>query len=69
MEINALNEALHLDLPPGKYETLAGFLIARLGALPQVGEKLQYRNLRFTVRQADFRSVKEVELLVEVSAD
>jgi CBS domain containing-hemolysin-like protein len=66
MEIDALNEALHLDLPPGKYETLAGFLITQLGALPQIGEHLQYRNLRFTVRQADSRVVKEVELLVNV---
>lgn len=65
MEIGALNEALHLDLPHGDYETLAGFLIAQLGDLPRSGDHLQYRNLRFTVRQADSRAVKEVELFVE----
>jgi CBS domain containing-hemolysin-like protein len=65
MEIGTLNEALHLDLPPGDYETLAGFLIDQLGDLPRPGDRLQFRNLRFTVRQADSRAVKEVELFVE----
>jgi putative hemolysin len=64
MEINALNEVLQLDLPPGDYETLAGFLISLLGDLPRGGEHLQYRNLKFTVRQAETRAIKEVELFV-----
>lgn len=65
MEIKALNEALHLKLPGGDYETLAGFLIAQLGDLPRAGEHLQFRNLKFTVRQAEARAIKEVELVVE----
>ncbi len=65
MEIPALNEALHLDLPPGDYETLAGFIISQLGDLPRPGETLNWRNLRFLVRQAETRAVKEVELFVD----
>ncbi|HEX9883426.1 MAG TPA: hemolysin family protein [Desulfobaccales bacterium] len=65
MEIKALNEALQLNLPPGDYETLAGFLISQLGDLPRGGEQLRYGNLKFTVRQAEARAVKEVELFVE----
>jgi CBS domain containing-hemolysin-like protein len=67
MEITALNEALHLDLPSGDYETLAGFLIAQSGDLPRPGEHLTYRNLRFTVRLVDTRTLKEVELFVDGS--
>ena len=62
MEIDALNEALHLSLPPGDYETLSGFLISLLGDLPRAGETLQYQNLRFRVRSAEARAVKEVEV-------
>jgi len=64
-EIKVLNELLHLGLPGGDYETLAGFLIAEMGDLPRAGEHLQYRNLKFTVRQAETRAVKEVELFVK----
>ncbi len=68
-EIKVLNEVLHLDLPPGDYETLGGFLIAQLGELPRAGEHLRYRNLKFTVRQAEARAVKEVELFVYGTSD
>jgi putative hemolysin len=68
-EIKILNEILHLDLPPGDYETLAGFLIAHLGDLPRSGEQLQHRNLKFIVRQAEARAVREVELIVNAAAD
>ena len=65
IEVEALNEALHLDLPLGDYETLAGFIIAQIGDLPRAGEQVRWRNLRFVVRLAESRSVKEVELFVE----
>jgi CBS domain containing-hemolysin-like protein len=64
-EIKVLNEMLHLKLPEGDFETLAGFLISQLGDLPRAGEQLQYRNLKFTICQAEARAVKEVELVVE----
>jgi len=65
MELEALNEALHLGLPPGNYDTLAGFIISEIGDLPRAGEQVHWRNLRFVVRLAEARSVKEVELFVE----
>jgi putative hemolysin len=68
-EIKVLNESLHLKIPGGDYETLAGFLISQMGDLPRAGEQLQYRNLKFTVRQAEARSVKEVELVVDQTAE
>ena len=65
IEVEALNEALHLDLPLGNYETMAGFIISQMGDLPRAGEQVRWRNLRFVVRSAEARSVKEVELFVE----
>ena len=64
-EIKTLNESLKLNLPPGDYETLAGFLIAQLGDLPRGGEMVQYHNLKFTVRSTEARTIKEVELHVD----
>jgi CBS domain containing-hemolysin-like protein len=65
MGLAALNEALHLDLPPGDYETVAGFIISQLGDLPRAGEQVRHGPLRFVVRRAEARTVKEVELFVE----
>ena len=68
MEVEALNEALHLDLPLGDYDTLGGFIISQIGDLPRPGEQVRWNNLRFVVRLAEARSVKEVELFVEPPA-
>ncbi|MFW6122628.1 MAG: hemolysin family protein [Thermodesulfobacteriota bacterium] len=68
MKVESLNEALNLELPPGDYETLAGFIISQLGDLPRAGEQLRWRNVRFVVRSAEARSIREVELFVEPSS-
>ena len=65
MEIEALNESLKLNLPLGNYHTLGGFLIKKAGDIPRVGEQIHYRNLLFTVRNGDLRTIKEVEVHVE----
>jgi CBS domain containing-hemolysin-like protein len=68
MEISALNETLNLNLPLGDYETLAGFLIAQSGDLPRAGQVVEWGGLRFIVRRAEPRAVREVELVLPQSS-
>jgi CBS domain containing-hemolysin-like protein len=44
----------------GEYDTLAGFLISQFGYIPQIGETLEYENLRFMIEAADERRVSSV---------
>jgi putative hemolysin len=44
----------------GEYDTLAGFLISQFGYIPQIGEKLEYKSLRFMIEEADERRVSSV---------
>jgi len=64
-EIDRLNEMLGINLPEGEYETLAGFLITKLGRLPKTGDVYKYRNLTFTIRKGSERTVEEV--LIQIS--
>ena len=50
MSILQANENLNLDLPEGEYQTVAGFILDRLGYIPEVGEIVEYENLKMTVR-------------------
>ena len=47
---------LGLDIPEGPYDTLAGFVLDRLGHIPKVGEAIEVDNHRITV--AEMRSVR-----------
>src|SRR5919106_2191931 len=62
MGISEANEKLNLDLPEGDYQTVAGFILAQLGYIPERGEILEYRDLKLTVKTLDGVRIEEVEL-------
>ncbi len=65
MEIDHLNEALKINLPKGDYETLAGFILERLGRIPSAGESFRYQGILLEVLKSDERSIIEVSITLE----
>jgi putative hemolysin len=54
------NERLRLNLPEGEYQTVAGFILDRLGYIPEAGEIVEYRNLKLTVRSMSGVRIEQV---------
>jgi CBS domain containing-hemolysin-like protein len=50
-------------LPEGPYETLAGFLLARFGHIPVVGETVEERGWEFTVMEVDRHRIEQVRVV------
>ena len=61
-----LVEQTGFELPEGPYETLAGFLLARLGHIPVVGESLEEDGWEFTVMEVDRHRVEQVRVVAPV---
>jgi CBS domain containing-hemolysin-like protein len=57
-----LYEITGFRLPDGPYETLAGFLMARLGHIPEPGETAVEGDWEFTVEEVDRRRVERVRV-------
>lgn len=58
-----LEQALGVSFPAdGGYETLAGFLMAITGHLPQRGAQVAYKNLRFTIKDGNERRIGMVDI-------
>jgi len=57
-----INEKLGLDIPEGDYQTLAGFVLDRLGYIPEKGEILEHGGLKLTVQQMDGVRIDQVEI-------
>ena len=55
LHTNDVAERLGVSLPPGRYETLGGFVMDRLGRVPVVGDIVDEGGHRFTVTQAQGR--------------
>ena len=62
VRIEDVNDELDLALPSGEYETLAGFILERLGRLPQPGDAVQYQNARLTVLEMQGPRIRRVEV-------
>lgn len=58
-----LREQTGFRLPEGPYETLAGFLMARLGHIPSVGETVNEHGWEFTVVETDRHRVEQVRVV------
>lgn len=60
-----VHKYLGRTLPDGSFDTLAGFMIMKLGHLPQVGESVTFEDLTLTVKSLDGHRVDRVAVSVE----
>jgi CBS domain containing-hemolysin-like protein len=63
MRIGRLGQLLGIEVPEGDYETVAGFVIERLGYIPQPGEWLDIDAWRFVVMGVEGNRI--IEILLE----
>ncbi|MGW5646315.1 hemolysin family protein [Saccharopolyspora sp. NPDC003752] len=58
-----LAEATEFAVPDGDYETVAGFVLARLGRIPEVGDRLDPDGWELTVTRMDRHRIAELRLI------
>ncbi len=62
LRADELAEQTGFRMPEGPYETLAGFVMAQLGHIPDVGELVEYNDWRFTVAAVERRRVEQISV-------
>jgi magnesium and cobalt transporter len=60
VDIEDLEEYLHIELPEGDYESVGGFIINLMGKVPHVGEVIGFEPLEFRIEKADQRKIEKV---------
>jgi CBS domain containing-hemolysin-like protein len=63
--VERLNEEIGADVPEGDYETVSGFLLARLGRIPKPGDIVETEGTVVTVVTADARVVEDVQIVLK----
>ena len=64
MDIEDVEEILDIKFPEGDWDTLAGFVISRLGFLPTKEDKnlkVDFENITFTVLELDERRIEKIK--------
>jgi putative hemolysin len=62
LNLDEFAEQTGVDLPEGPYETVAGYVLAALGRLPQVGDAVDAAGRRLTVTEMDARRIARVRV-------
>ena len=62
VEIDAINEEFHLGIPEGEYETIAGYIITKLGRIPKKGEKISIDNFVIEILFAEKTKIDLIKL-------
>jgi putative hemolysin len=62
LSIDELNELLGLELPDSDWDTVGGFLLGRLGHVPQEGEHVDHNGQKFTVEKMEGHRIARVRV-------
>ena len=62
MNLDDFADSTHIHLPEGPYETVAGFIIAKLGTLPGVGKSVIAEQCVFEILSMDVRRISRVRV-------
>jgi putative hemolysin len=60
LNLDDFTEATELQLPDGPYETVAGFVLAELGRLPEVGDTVEVEGRTLSVLELDGRRISRL---------
>jgi putative hemolysin len=64
IEIDFLNEEHNLHIPAGDYATVAGFITANIGRIPQKGETVKIGKLNIAILRSDNTKINLVKVAV-----
>lgn len=62
LEIDYLNDKYDFKIPPGDYETLSGYIIARNEDIPDEGEVIYIDDFQFTITEVSNTTIKSVKV-------
>ncbi len=60
--VEEVNEALGLNLNEPNYDTIAGFVLGKLGSIPEVGDAIDIEGLRFKIQSMDGMRIERLSL-------
>jgi len=69
MTIEEIAEHLHVDLEDGPYETVAGYVVSRLGRLGRVGDTVRAKDVTLTVSEVKERRIISIDAALHSGGD
>jgi len=62
LDVEELEDYLKVEFPEGKFESVGGFIISLLGRVPEVGERIEYKNIEMVIEAANSRKIEKIQI-------
>ncbi len=62
LDVEELEEFLNVELPEGKFESVGGFVISLVGRVPEVNEKIVFKNIEMVIEAASNRKIERIRI-------
>jgi putative hemolysin len=69
VDIDELQEKMEIQLPKGDYETIAGYVLEKLGAIPEIRAEFELDGFSFTILRATANRIDLVRITSTPDAD
>ena len=63
LNLSDFEDEFGIELPDGPYETVAGFMLARIGRLPEVGDRVEFEGATLTVAAVEGRRIASISII------
>ena len=67
--VDEINKEINIDIPEGRYETLAGFIIDRLQTIPNKNTRTNFRGFRFTILEVEKNKISKIEIRIPANSN
>jgi len=64
LNLEDFTEMTSVELPDGPYETVAGWAVAQIGRLPELGDELEFGNAKFEITKVEARRISRLKVVV-----
>jgi putative hemolysin len=69
LNLDDFEDETGIELPEGPYETVAGFIVSRLGRLPEPGDVIEYDGHKLTVVELDGLRISRVKVAAQPAGE
>ncbi|MBK9379616.1 MAG: CBS domain-containing protein [Saprospiraceae bacterium] len=63
LELSYLKQEFDIDLPPGEYQTLSGYIVTQSGNIPEQGDEFIWDNYKFILESVSDTRIERVRIV------
>ncbi|HMS29342.1 MAG TPA: hemolysin family protein [Saprospiraceae bacterium] len=63
LELSYLKQEFDIDLPPGEYQTLSGYIVTQSGNIPEQGDEFIWDNYKFILESVSDTRIERVRIM------